>query len=180
MTTPLIAAEAARLGVNVSAVAATGTGGRVSLADVRAAAGTAYRPTARTAARPVTAQATAASNPLVAHARSADPGACAEADRHGPAPTLFTGGDLPPVTASGMDPPRLLDVPPEARHALAAATDAEALALHERYSSPGATVSDYRVAGHAGWTDYTRRVSAWLGTVRTPSAVVNIMVSEPE
>lgn len=174
MTTPLVAAEAARLGVNVHAVTGTGAGGRVTLTDVRAAAGPGYRPTARTAARTVTAEATAAGNPLVAHARAVDPGACAEADRHGPAPHLFAGGDLPPVTASGMDPRALLDVPPEARHALAAATGAEALALHERYSTPGATVSDYRVVGHAGWQDYGRRVSAWLGAVRTPSQVLAI------
>lgn len=177
MSTP-VTREASRLGVDVRALAGTGAGGRASLADVRAAAGTRYRPpTARAAARPVSAHATASSNPLVASARAADPGACAEADRKGPAPTLFAGGDLPPMTASGMDPTRLLDVPAEARHALAAATGAEALALHERYSAPGATVSAAAVVGHPGWEDYGRRVSAWLGTVRTPSQVLSIRIA---
>src|SRR3954451_16959872 len=43
----------------------------------------------------------------------------------GPPPKLFNGGpdDLPPVTASGMDPAKLLELPYTMRHAAAAEPD---------------------------------------------------------
>ena len=55
----------------------------------------------------------------------------------GPRPTLFPTGDLPPVTACGVDPQALLKVPWQARPLLArAATTQEFYALYQRYSTP--------------------------------------------
>jgi hypothetical protein len=54
-----------------------------------------------------------------------------------PEPTLFPSGDLPPFTASGIDPSVLLQVPWQARVALAGAgTLAEAYKLLNDYGGP--------------------------------------------
>jgi hypothetical protein len=53
----------------------------------------------------------------------------------GKAPSLFENGDLPKITASGIDPSTLAEVPWQARRAVArASTTAEAYELVERYS----------------------------------------------
>lgn len=51
-----------------------------------------------------------ARNPLVVAVASSNPRAYADASARGPPPTLFAGGDLPPFTASGLDPNMLLQV----------------------------------------------------------------------
>lgn len=72
-------------------------------------------------------------------------------------PTLFASGDIPPLTASGFPPERLLDLPWQARHAAAAESDgAKALEIFERYAAnPDEAAIDF--AGHHGNVDYQAR-----------------------
>jgi hypothetical protein len=108
-----------------------------------------------------------AANPLVDEARHSPSGrrAIAAAEKRAAAPTLFTGGDLPPFTASGLDPQELLKVPWYARPALAAVeSKEEALELLAVYAGPDGDVAAQadRVAGHPGVADYVGRVRDWL------------------
>lgn len=77
-------------------------------------------------------------------------------------PTLFRSGDLPPFTASGIDPSLLLDVPWTVRHRLAEIKDrAEALELLQWASSedgPDAGIEYYRDMANR---DYESRVLRW-------------------
>jgi hypothetical protein len=82
-------------------------------------------------------------------------------------PTLFTGGQLPPFTASGIPPEALLEVPWKARHALAAApSTAAAYAFIDRFrllSQEDAEV--YAAAWHgndSGNRQYAMAVETWL------------------
>lgn len=83
-------------------------------------------------------------------------------------PTQFAAGSLPAFTASGISPQMLLDVPWNARHALAAApTQAEAYQIHSRCTTgnsaeeltPEQCAGDYD--SHPGNVDYGNRVKAW-------------------
>lgn len=79
-------------------------------------------------------------------------------------PTLFESGDLPPFTASGMDPAVLQKLPWHARHAVAAAqTLAEAQRMVDDLSGPDGVLSA-QVEGysrHPGTGDYLARVRQW-------------------
>lgn len=100
-------------------------------------------------------------NPLAAAAMARTPRVAARAAD--PAPTLFATGDLPPFTASGIDPQVLLSVPWQARHAIASApSQAEAYQMLQDYSGPDA--EDAAALEHGGdWAneDYARRVREW-------------------
>lgn len=176
--TPRVQARAEQLSVDLSKVEGTGAGGRIRLADVQAAAtGPAAAPAARLAAidremqalrQPLAAAGGGARgplfarNPLVDDARQAEPQRAARAT--GAAPTLFQSGDLPPFTASGIDPQTLLNVPWQARHAVAAApTAAEALRLVELLAGdPDYAALEYGSSGENA--AYSERVRAWLAT----------------
>lgn len=100
-------------------------------------------------------------NPLAAAAMARTPRVAARAAD--PAPTLFATGDLPPFTASGIDPQVLLSVPWQVRHAVASApSQAEAYQMLQDYS--GADAEDAAALEHGGdWAneDYARRVREW-------------------
>lgn len=84
-------------------------------------------------------------------------------------PTLFAAGELPPVTASGIDPRLLLDVPWQARRAVARADQVEAYRLLERYSGEeGATRAELDSSGNgplaADVREYMGEYSRWAST----------------
>jgi hypothetical protein len=103
-----------------------------------------------------------ARNPLVDQVR-----ASARAERvaapGGSTPTLFASGDLPAFTASGIPPSALLEVPWQARHAMAAAsTSAEAYAIQAECSGSDAEQTAQMLYGdHPGNGDYADRVERW-------------------
>lgn len=106
-------------------------------------------------------------NPLVAAAAQREPSRYAAAAAKAQAPTLFQGGDLPPFTASGIDPAALLNVPWQARHAVAAATTpAEAYSIVQTFTGTnvdeGTTAASLDFADHPANADYERRVTQWL------------------
>ncbi len=186
--TPTVRAEAQKYGVDLKAVTATGAGGRVSLKDVRAAAERSGKRPA--AASRVLAAATAprgpayARNPLVDQLLRARPEVAAKATQ--PRPTLFHSGDLPPFTASGIDPSALLTVPWQARHAVAAAptTDA-AFRLLELYADdPEAAELELGPSGVYMTSDqpwltpapnlaYARRVDEWAASAMTDDELMS-------
>jgi hypothetical protein len=78
---------------------------------------------------------------------------------------LFLSGDLPPFTASGVDPDELLKTPWYARHHLASLSDkAKVEQLVRDYSGPDGDVMAQTdgVASHRGTVDYFNRVRTWL------------------
>jgi hypothetical protein len=100
-----------------------------------------------------------ARNPLVDEARRTRSQASLQAASD--APTLFHSGDLPPFTASGIDPDNLLRVPWQARHAIAsAATTAQAFELLERYADDPVAAA-FEQGGSLANADYQKRVNEW-------------------
>lgn len=124
--------------------------------------------------RPPAAAALQSRNPLVDGYRASNPALTARALRNSPAPTLFPTGDLPAFTASGIDPQALLQVPWQARHAVArAATTTEAYALLNQYGGPeGELLIGDELANDPANQDYQRRVSAWIGAAMTEDEVM--------
>jgi hypothetical protein len=155
--TPAVRATAAARGVDLKNVKGTGVGGRITIADVKAAAPPpppAVRPAAylRPAGNPVGAR--------LAHERPAEVAAARQAGLR--EPTLFPSGELPPFTASGLDPSVLLHVPWQARIAVARATTVvEAYSLLNEYAGP-----DGDEAAARDFADIERdledRYHAWL------------------
>lgn len=150
--TPRVQREAEQLGVDLAKVSGTGAGGRITPADVRAAADPAVL-AARRPARPAAAQPRAAatygrpsvmqtyysqfnrqlqvkvdaysSTPLTDDLKQVRPEAF-EAARTRPGavmPGLFVAGELPLFVAAGFDPQMLLQLPWTIRHAVAATSD---------------------------------------------------------
>lgn len=168
---PRVRAEAARCAVDLAAVTGTGAGGRISLKDVRAAAGLrpgGTAPRAEAPARRLPVQVASqfspqrqvmldvyGPNPVVEDARLLGLAGS------GAAPTLFSDGELPPFTSSGVDPRELRKVPWYARHALAAAPSAGIVlgALEHFAHDPADLFGEYQ---HWGTEDYVNRVRAWL------------------
>jgi hypothetical protein len=101
-----------------------------------------------------------AANPLVEYYRSAMPGA----EFVGPEPTMFLHGNLPVITASGLDPAILRWVPFWARHD-AALTESRGrvFALIEEGDDP--PIGLLSQAGRKGWEEYAGRVSSWVSTM---------------
>jgi hypothetical protein len=186
--TPPVLAAAARLGVDLERLAGTGAGGRVSVKDVHAAAGTSRpahlppRNEAPARRQPVEMKShwdpqqtilldVYGPNPIVEDARlslaAISKGALAQA----PAPTLFADGDLPPFLASGVNPSELLKVPWYARHAVAATPDASKVlgAIEQFAHDPYDFFGEYE---HQGAMDYVTRVQNWLTRRDTPRDLV--------
>lgn len=124
--------------------------------------------------RPAAPVAMNSSNPLVDGHRAANPTLTARAMRNSPAPTLFPTGDLPAFTASGVDPQALLQVPWQARHAVArAATTTEAYSLLNQYGGPeGELLIGNDLARDPANQDYERRVGDWIGAAMTEDEVM--------
>lgn len=115
-------------------------------------------------------------NPLVAAAHASRPGVAARAAARADAPTLFSAGDLPDFTASGIDPNVLLRVPWNARQSLAANPDqAEVYAAVEAFNGLGAEDAEYmaRDLGLQGPAVdlYRANVDKWLADALTEAEV---------
>jgi pyruvate/2-oxoglutarate dehydrogenase complex dihydrolipoamide acyltransferase (E2) component len=164
--------DADELGVTLSEVTGTGTGGMILAADIRAAAGLVPDPVAQSVTAPAPSARFAASgpmsaNPLVAKAHAERPGQAVKAAAKAPAPTMFASGDLPAFTASGIDPQVLTQVPWNARHTLAqASTATDAYKIVEDFvgMDPVAAEIHASAAGYQGDDAryYQARVGAWV------------------
>jgi hypothetical protein len=92
----------------------------------------------------------------------------AAAHRRGGEPTLFSSGDLPPFTTSGIPVEALLEVPWQARHPLAtAATAREAYEIVDflaLFSTPEAVqdVAAQKYGQHPRNREYALAVETWL------------------
>jgi hypothetical protein len=122
-------------------------------------------------------------NPLVDDLRRSDPTLHRLASAEGPPPSLFSGGDLPMTTASGLDPAILARVPWMARHAVAAArTSAEAYRIVEDTSGPDGELHAHTYADHPGVRAYEARVRNWAvglpGQTPADSKAANREISE--
>jgi hypothetical protein len=104
-------------------------------------------------------------NPAVDELRTGEPTTFAAAAKHNtaPPPTLFETGDLPPFTASGIDPQLLADVPWMARHRVAAtANRTEALAMIEDLAGEdGLDLAAFEYGKDLANRDYHARVLKW-------------------
>jgi hypothetical protein len=178
---PAVLAEATRLGLDQNAMAAitgTGVGGRVSLADVRAAAPARHRPVMALAG---------AGRPSPILRPMSDPwgdhGPVVEIDVFDPnplvtwvlktvgpppsgatPPTFFNSGTLPPLTSSGVDPALLVRIPWKLRHTAALTPDrAVILGILEELGQFDITDDDpvLSEAGVRAFTDYRNRVRDW-------------------
>jgi hypothetical protein len=109
----------------------------------------------------------------------------------GTAPTLFASGDTPAFTASGIPPEVVLQVPWQARHAMAAAVSPdEAYAILAECTGPdGEATAAMMFGGHPGNVDYADRVAVWqaqsltdlaLSRAAGTSAAVNAEVERRE
>ena len=173
---------AAQHGVDLSTLAGTGVAGRIRPADVLAAAGVPEAPPAPPAGQ-VTPLARAWStagaklypvSPVAAELRARNQVLASRAALSGtPAPTLFSTGDLPPFCASGIDPQALLQVPWQARPAVAsAATHAEAYQLVQAYSGPDAedrAAWDFREVEEG----FRARYTAWIEDAMTTDEIAD-------
>ena len=166
---------AAEHGVNLATVQGTGVAGRIRPADVLAAAGVPEAPPTP----PALAQQAAAAmrfpvNPVAAEFRARNQVLASRAALSGTSePTLFTTGDLPAFTASGIDPQALLQVPWQARPAVASATThAEAYQLVQTYSGPDAedqAAWDFREVEEG----FRARYSAWIADAMTTDEIAD-------
>ncbi len=107
-------------------------------------------------------------NPLLDDAEQAQPALVAVArTSNGEPPTLFESGDLPPFTASGVDPQHLTRLPFRTRHA--AATEPSPAAVLRMVETHGPN-SDAQ-SPSPGLDEYRTRMSGWLrGTWTNPNA----------
>lgn len=169
----VVAQVAKNLGVDLAKVSGTGPGGAITCKDVY---GSVKKPApVRPPASPVPTPRPPAQSISATHARNAlldqvraEPGGprrVAAAEGQSPAPTLFASGDLPPFTASGVDPSELLKVPWFARHHLASITDtAKVEQLLTDYAGPDGDLAAQTdgVSAHRGNHDYAGRLREWL------------------
>ncbi|MDR6439093.1 hypothetical protein J2790_004268 [Paenarthrobacter nicotinovorans] len=82
-------------------------------------------------------------------------------------PTMWATGDLPPFTASGLDPEMLRHVPWQARHAAAAEPDrAKVLGMIENYQ--GGNEQEIIGIEHEGLAAYRQRMNDWLSGKNRP------------
>lgn len=99
-----------------------------------------------------------AANPLIDVVKAQHPELITAQSKLSPMPTMFVTGDLPPFTASGIDPEILNQFPWSQRHAMATDPDrAHVLRMLEEYADQ----PDY-VFSSSGLTEYVDRVWQWL------------------
>lgn len=190
--TPLVRKVAAQLAVDLSTVTGSGVGGRIKVEDIRAAAGTSHRPSAKARSKPAprAAAARAHRSPLLQDRRSQfgygtvqidafavnpllddlkqiwpeDYAAAIAHDRN--VPTMFAGGDVPLFTAAGYEPELVLQLPWMVRHKAAiAGKPTEVAEIFERCGA-GTLESVYAAellaAPHDGLGAYMTRMKTWL------------------
>lgn len=110
-------------------------------------------------------------NPMVSSVSAKDPTTFTAASERSPAPTLFASGDLPPFTASGVDPQILSRLPFGMRHHAASEPSAAAvLSMVEEVASAPDRMGR-RVMRNVGLDDYASRVEAWVKDVDQPAAL---------
>ncbi len=176
--TPLVRRLAAQHGVDLATVAGTGVAGRIRPADVLVAAGVPKTPPPPSLARQTAAATRFPANPLAAELQARNRELANRAAQSGvPEPTLFSTGDLPAFCASGVDPQVLLQVPWQARPALAASpTQARAYELVEAYSGPDAenrAAWDFRDVEEG----YRSRYGNWLADAMTMDEVYDAVMT---
>lgn len=104
-----------------------------------------------------------APNALLLEAEQAVPEVYELAMAEAAPPTLFNTGDLPPFTASGLDPQVLNGLPWTARHyAASSESKAEVLQMVEDYAEFGDGASILANHEHNGRTAYENRMKTWL------------------
>jgi hypothetical protein len=117
-------------------------------------------------------------NPILDELRRDRPGLVAIAMREDPnPPKLFEDADLPPFTASGIDPSVLAGLPwPLRRPVAAAATRVDAYRLIDKYAgAPDMARADLATAGENA--DYVGAMSLWLrGSGPPPVSYANPQV----
>lgn len=132
-----------------------------------------------------------AANPIVDDVAALSPAAYEAATREGQAPKLFSGGrsDVPPFTASGLDPQLLLKLPYGVRHAAASEPDrAVVLQMFEEYGDdpdaridhPGLSAAVQRVQRWASGQDVKRDPDAELREQFTERAAANLASLDDE
>lgn len=134
--------------------------------DQRQAKATSARPRVHAAPALPSGDPGYAANPLADFYRASEAhrATYAAASSESAAPTLFESGDVPLVTASGMDPSVLRSLPWQARHPAAEAPTLQAaMRIVEDFSGPDADVSaQLEFAGHEGNRGYQQRMNHWL------------------
>ncbi len=107
-------------------------------------------------------------NPLLNDAEQAQPALVDVARKtNGEPPSMFESGDLPPFTASGVDPQHLTRLPFRTRHAAATEPSPAAVLRMVETHGPDADAQ----APSPGLDEYRNRMSGWLrGTWTNPSA----------
>lgn len=130
-------------------------------------------------------------NPLADDVAALSPTAHQAASTESPAPKLFAGGkaDVPPFTASGLDPQLLLKLPYGVRHAAASEPDrAVVLQMFEEYGDdpdaridhPGLSAAVQRVNRWASGMDVKRDHDAELREQFTERAATNLASLDDE
>lgn len=100
-------------------------------------------------------------NPLADELRELQPALYRAAARSGPPPTLFAVSDIPPFTASGIDPVLLMSLPWQARHPAAETRDRRvAQQIFEDYAG-NPDMAGWQYNQHRSNTDYILRVRDW-------------------
>lgn len=108
-------------------------------------------------------------NPLIADLSVRNQPLFELASERAPAPTLFATGDLPPFTASGVDPQLLGTLPYNWRHAAASeSSPATVLAWLEEAAQDPAAFTNADGKQHPGLEDYQARVQVWVAGLKTP------------
>ncbi len=113
-------------------------------------------------------------NPVAAEVRKQNQVLASRAALSGaPEPTLFATGDLPAFTASGIDPQALLQVPWQARPAVASATtQAAAYQLVQTYGGPDGedmAAWDFRDVEES----FRARYDAWTAAAMTTEEIAD-------
>jgi hypothetical protein len=106
-------------------------------------------------------------NPLLEIETRNRPNLVEIAKTEAPVPTMWATGDLPPFTASGIDPEMLRYVPWQARHAAAAEPDkAKVLGMIDNFQ--GAAEQDIIEVEHEGLAAYRVRMQRWMAGFDKP------------
>ena len=186
---PYLVAAANKLKLDINSITGTGTGGRVTINDVRAAAASrgAQVPAGATQVRNVAAgrRPTPIMRPLGDPAGNFLGPPFGEVDIFSvnpildyynaigaprvvgafPTPTFFLSGVTPPLTACGADPSLLLQIPWAFRHSAALTTDAsfflQLVELGDNFTSYDDSDKNTQ-AGRDAFTDYKLRMRTWF------------------
>jgi hypothetical protein len=102
-----------------------------------------------------------APNPLLDDLRQSNGQTVQAATRGGPPPTLFSGGDVPPYTASGNDPRALMKLPWMVRHAAAKANAAGWARIFDEYANDPDAAAMSAEAQDYGNSEYLQRMNDW-------------------